>query len=90
MDLIVTVHGNGSVKINGLKVGSEYSVTELTDWSWRYVYTSYSTSLSHESVTNGAKVVLETDGNEITFTNTRNKNKWLDGDNWLDNLFKGN
>lgn len=90
VDLIVTVHGNGSVKINGLKVGSEYSVTELTDWSWRYVYTSYSTSLSHESVTNGAKVVLETDGNEITFTNTRNKNKWLDGDNWLDNLFKGN
>lgn len=90
VDLIVTVHGNGSVKINGLKVGNEYSVTELTDWSWRYVYTSYSTSLSHESVTNGAKVVLETDGNEITFTNTRNKNKWLDGDNWLDNLFKGN
>lgn len=90
MDLIVTVHGNGSVKINGLKVGNEYSVTELTDWSWRYVYTSYSTSLSHESVTNGAKIVLETDGNEITFTNTRNKNKWLDGDNWLDNLFKGN
>lgn len=90
VDLIVTVHGNGSVKINGLKVGNEYSVTELTDWSWRYVYTSYSTSLSHESVTNGAKVVLETDGNEITFTNTRNKNKWLDGDNWLDNLFEGN
>lgn len=90
VDLIVTVHGNGSVKINGLKVGNEYSVTELTDWSWRYVYTSYSTSLSHESVTNGAKVVLETNGNEITFTNTRNKNKWLDGDNWLDNLFKGN
>ena len=90
MDLIVTVHGNGSVKINGLKVGNEYSVTERTDWSWRYVYTSYSTSLSHESVTNGAKIVLETDGNEITFTNTRNKNKWLDGDNWLDNLFKGN
>ena len=90
VDLIVTVHGNGSTKINGLKVGSEYTVTELTDWSWRYVYTSYSTSLSGESVDNGAKVVLKADGNEITFTNRRNEDKWLDGDSWLDNLFKGN
>lgn len=90
VDLIVTVHGNNPTTINGLKVGGEYTVTELTNWSWRYVYTSYSTSLSHESVTNGAKVVLETDGNEITFTNTREENKWLDGDYWLDNLFKRN
>ena len=94
VDLIVTVHGNGSATINGLKVGSEYSVTELTDWSWRYdfsewVFVSVDTAGAN-GTENAAAVTLGTDGNEITFTNTRSENKWLDGDNWLDNLFKGN
>lgn len=94
VDLIVTVHGNGSATVNGLKVGSEYRVTELTDWSWRYefsawVFTSEDTD-SRSGKENNASVTLGSSGNQIIFTNTRSENKWLDGDNWLDNLFKGN
>ena len=95
VDLIVTVHRNGFTTINGLKVGSQYTVTELTDWSWRYAdtpdwifITDGNTAAS--GVTNGAEITLGSDGNKIAFTNTRDEEKWLDGDSWLDNLFKGN
>lgn len=94
LDLIVTVHGNGSTKINGLKVGSEYTVTELTDWSWRYEFSEWvfvsDDAAGANGTENAAALTLDTDGNEITFTNTRSENKWLDGDSWLDNLFNGN
>lgn len=32
----VVINGNGSVTIKGLKIGSTYTVTEVTGWSWRY------------------------------------------------------
>lgn len=94
VDLTVTVHGNGSATINGLKVGSQYTVTELTDWSWRYDFSEWVFVSDDTAGANGTKnaaaVTLGTDGNEITFTNTRSENKWLDGDSWRDNLFNGN
>ena len=94
MNLIVTVHGNSPTTINGLKVGSEYTVTELTDWSWRYEFSKWvfvsDDAAGANGTENAAAVTLGTDGNEITFTNTRSENKWLDGDCWLDNLFKRN
>ena len=92
VNLIVTVHGNSSATINGLKVGSKYTVTELTDWSWRYEFAEWA-FVSNDAAeangnTNSASFMLRTDGNTLTFTNTRDENKWLDGDSWLDNLFK--
>jgi uncharacterized repeat protein (TIGR02543 family) len=63
----VAVPSGGSVTIGGVKVGATYTVTEQTDWSWRY-------SGQTESKT------LETSGNVCEVTNTSNgKNSWLSG-----------
>lgn len=91
VDLKVTVHGNGdSVTIDGLTVGVEYTITELTDWSWRYscagavgVGNYYKFDSALPSVT--IKIGLN---NEVIFYNTRDVSCWLDGDSWCDNLFK--
>ena len=91
VDLIVTVHGNGSTTINGLKVGSKYTVTELTDWSWRYKFSNWKfisgDAAGANDNTNNAKVILGSKNNTITFTNTRDEVKWLDGDSWCNNIF---
>lgn len=74
----VVIHGNGRVVIKGLKVGTEYTVTEKT-WTWRYMTTL--TSQNSQSIQ-----LVEGDGNNtITFTNTLNNNKWLTGGAWCDN-----
>lgn len=93
VNLIVTVHGNGSTTINGLKVGGSYTVTELTDWSWRYADTPDWTFITDgatdasEADTAVANITLGETGNMITFTNTRDEDQWLDGDTYEDNLF---
>jgi len=91
VDLIVTVHGKNPTTINGLKVGSQYKVTELTDWSWRYKFSKWAfdsdSVASEEGNTNNAKVILGSKNNTITFTNTRDEVKWLDGDSWCNNIF---
>lgn len=78
VDLIVTVHGNGSTTLVELPAG-KYTVQELTDWSWRY---------EPDSMT---KEVLLTPGEQTTvpFANTRVKTQWLGGDHYLDNRFAG-
>lgn len=71
----VVVNGNGSVTIKGLKIG-EYTVTEVTSWSWRY------TTSSSQNIT------LKPAGpNEVTFKNTRSNHKWLGGDAYFQNIF---
>lgn len=65
----VVIQGNGSVTIKGLKVGT-YTVTEDTDWSWRYAPQNRTQSITlNPAVTN-----------TVTFVNTRSKGKWLGGD----------
>ena len=90
----ITVHGNGSTTIKGLKAGRKYTVTELTDWSWRYEFCSWQfvsdDAADTKGSTNHAAVTLGTSGNTITFTNTRDEVKWLDGDTCRDNLFNKN
>ena len=88
VDLTVAVQGDGYVIVEGLKVGGTYTVTEITAWSWRYGYHSYHTELPNEAVANGATITLGDGSNEITFTNERKVNWWLDGDHSIDNLFK--
>ena len=73
----VVINGDGSVTIKGLKIGT-YTVTEVTNWSWRYT-TADSSSQSIElkpAVTN-----------EVTFVNTRRNGKWLGGDAYSKNIF---
>ena len=71
----VTIEGNGSVTIKGLKIGT-YTVREETGWSWRY------------GTTQPAPITLEAGKtNTVTFTNNRNEVKWLNGCAYAPNKF---
>ena len=75
----VAVHGNSSVTIKGLRVGT-YTVTEDTSWNWRYAPKGgMAQTVTSSSVADGKA--------SITFENERKKDKWLSGDNWCANLF---
>ena len=71
----VVIEGNGSVTIKGLKIG-EYSIHEESGWSWRY-------SCGDQTVTLQPGVT-----NNVTMTNTRGTDKWLDDNASVDNVFK--
>ena len=71
----VVIQGNDSVTIKGLKVGT-YTVTEDTDWSWRYTPKNKTQNIT-----------LQPAGkNEVTFINSRSKGKWLGGDAYNHNI----
>lgn len=76
IDLTVTVHGNGQTTVTDLPVG-EYTVTEETEWSWRYTPQS------------GAerKVTVGVGGLTVQYQNSRTQTQWLDGDNYSVNHF---
>lgn len=76
----VVIHGNESVTIKGLKPGN-YTVTEETGWSWRYTLADVSQQVNPATA-------MEKDENDavlVTFTNTREKIKWLNGGAWCEN-----
>lgn len=83
IQMTVVVHGNSSVTIEHLPVGT-YTVTEVTDWSWRYSNTSITPS---DGI---VKLEKPEAPQTVTFTNERNEEKWLSGDSWCRNLFKSN
>ena len=68
--LKVVVTGNGSVTIKGLKVGTTYTITEDTGWSWRYTPTAEKQEHT---------MVAGENQNTVTFTNERPMDKWLNG-----------
>lgn len=72
----VVINGNGSVTIKGLKIGT-YTVTEVTNWSWRYTADSSSQSIELKPAMS----------NTVNFTNTRSNHKWLGGDAYSKNIF---
>ena len=72
----VVVNGNGSVIIKGLKIGT-YTVTEVTNWSWRYKANSNSQNIDLKPAMS----------NTVNFTNTRSNLKWLGGDAYSQNIF---
>ena len=72
----VVVNGNGSVIIKGLKIGA-YTVTEVTNWSWRYTADRNSQNIT----------LTPTLTNAVTFVNTRSNHKWLGGDAYSKNIF---
>lgn len=64
-DMEVTVQGIGSVTIKGLPLGTTYTVTEETDWTWQYT-------------PDKSKEVFTPSGDySVTFTNTYSKSNWL-------------
>lgn len=74
----VVINGNGSVTIKGLKIGSTYTVTEVTGWSWRYTPNSEPKLITLKA----------TGENSVKFANTRSSTKWLDGNAYCKNEFK--
>ena len=76
----VVIHGNESVTIKGLKPGT-YTVTEEIGWSWRYTLVDVSQQVNPAT----AKEKDENDAVLVTFTNTREKIKWLNGSTWCEN-----
>lgn len=92
--LVATVTANSAtgwkVVVDGLTVGKHYTVTERTDWSWRYICTGWgykgdNGTVAGENAT--ASITLGLNAT-VTFTNTRGNEQWLDGDSWCNNIFK--
>lgn len=76
----VVINGDGSVTIKGLKIGT-YTITEVTNWSWRYTANKVSQNITLQPAQTNA----------VTFKNTRSNGKWLGGDAYSKNVFaKGN
>lgn len=67
-ELLVAVKGDSSVVIKDLAIGTEYTITELTGWSWEYA------AVAAQSVT------LVADGNTVQFNFTATDSPWLDGE----------
>ncbi len=78
-------NGTGSVTLTGLEVGS-YTVTELTDWTWRY---GSSTLTSDDQNTDGTFKVNGGQTTTVICTNSNHNDKWLGGDNYANNVFAG-
>ena len=76
--LKVVVEGNGSVTITGLKVGTTYTITEETGWSWRYTPKNANNNVE---LTQSIALQAEVNGhkNIVTFNNDRTEPKWLNG-----------
>lgn len=78
ISLKIAVQGNDSKTIVGLPVG-EYTVTEDTNWSWRYADGKTGSATLEASETGAHKTVTITNANPTT--------KWLSGDSVAINKF---
>lgn len=74
-DMEVVIKGDGTTTIKNLPAG-KYTVTEDINWSWRYRPSSNGLTGSPENP-------------EVTFSNTRNNDYWLDGNAYCENPFEG-
>ena len=83
--LKVVVTGNGSVTIKGLKVGTTYTITEDTGWSWRYTPKAKDGKTAEPA--QDIELQAEVNGykNTVTFNNSRTQDKWLNGCSWAEN-----
>lgn len=71
----VAIQGKNSVTIKGIPAGVHYTITEDSNWSWRY---------NAQEATG----VLKPGSNSVTITNSRINNKWLGGDAYCQNCLK--
>lgn len=79
IELRVTICGNSSITIEHLPVGA-YTVTEETDWTWRYDVVGEKTQTA---------TVPGDDTARVTFTNQRAREYWLSGDSYCRNWWGG-
>lgn len=73
-EMQVAIVGNETVTIKNLPVGT-YTVTEDTNWSWRYTPKKNNQSVQ----------VKATGENKLSFANERVNKSWLSGDSFCKN-----
>ena len=84
VDMTVVIHGSGEVTIQGLNCG-EYTVTELTDWSW--TYDCKTKAAVNKKITELTQDKTIPESNTFSFTNAYNDPDWLGGENYYENRF---
>jgi hypothetical protein len=77
IDITVSVAGDNMITISDLPIGS-YTVTELTEWSFRY---------TPDSVSKSIELSVDATKNALTFDHTRDMTSWLDGNGNAANQF---
>lgn len=85
----VMIVGDGNITLTGLPIGT-YTVTENTEWSWRYECTQCLVNEVERTnnTVNAPEDDLDKDGMvEIVFTNELVENQWLDGSAYCTNVF---
>lgn len=77
LNMNVAIQGNGSVTIDGLTVGTKYTVQEISG-NWRYTLDQ-----------NAQEITLKTNAsdNVVKIKNTRKTDKWLDSNANCENVF---
>ena len=68
IELTVVIIGNSSVTVSHLRVG-DYTVTEITDWSYRYTPDGAEKSIS---------LSVNAADNTLSFSHERSDSKWVD------------
>lgn len=76
--LTVNADGYASATIANLPLNSEWTVTELTDWTWRY---------TSKVVSASSTVTIDLDGETVTFNNELQNEQWLDHETHVKNEF---
>ena len=67
----VVITGSGSATVTGLPIGSSYTVTERTSWSWRYT--------PQDGADRQITLSADQTQNTVNFTNDRTNGSWLNG-----------
>lgn len=76
INMQVVIQRNGQVTVKDLPIGT-YTVTEETQWSWRY-----------QPKNNNQSITLSpTETNTVQFVNNREEIYWLDGSAYSENAF---
>lgn len=73
----VTIQGTGSKTFNNLTIGVKYTVTEMTDWSWKYELKDKNSQT--------VCIMPDTD-NTVGFEN-RGNTRWLTDESYAENIF---
>jgi hypothetical protein len=86
--MMVSFTGNGKLTVDNIYCGS-YTVTVLTDWSWKYgdiPVWAYSDGSAGRMI---ATIVVTKEGGILTFTNAYAEPDWLGGENIQNLTFNG-
>lgn len=82
----VVINGNGSKTIKGLPSGT-YTVTEDTNWSWRYEPDEVSKTVTAANIQNGKATVNFANNRAEESDGTGTDWKWLNGGAYCENIF---